>query len=250
MFTSKKIGILFSLASATLTTGVAHPAQISALGYAVTSAPTSSSNNNFTFLDPTGGFMGGSNDVSMTWDGTVFTSSSDYTGPGSVSNMSLSSATRFLGYSWVAHDIQVFRPGTYNFDTSVGGGNLETGVQTLIVAPGQLGAHMLWNWNGNNNIDISVVWDANRVFGTTADQQTLTGTALWNSSSIDGDPGVSPGPGIGMAVGGPTQSYQANFSLNGITPVTVPLPASIWLFGAGFAGILRILRRSGNRVAY
>lgn len=108
---------------------------------------------------------------------------------------------------------------------------------------------MLWDWNGNNNIDISIVWDANGVFGTTAAQQTYTGTAVWNSVSVDGDPGGSPGPGIGMALGGPTQGFQANFNLNGITPAAVPLPASAWLFGAGLTYFLRTLLSSRNRLS-
>lgn len=112
MYTSKKTALLLTLASVGLTTGVAHSGQISAEGYASTFTPIISSNNNFTFLDPSGGITGGSNDVSMKWDGTVFTSNSDYIGPGSISNMSLSSPTRFYGFEWIAHDIQVFRPGT------------------------------------------------------------------------------------------------------------------------------------------
>ena len=243
MVTWKKSVLGLVLTSAALLTGMpaAYAAQISAAGYATASTPTSSVNNNFTMLDISGNFVGGVNDVSMSWDGTVFTSSGDYSGPGGIHNMTLSSPSTFYGYTWTVHDVQVFRPGVYTFDTANGGGSPETGIQTLTIGAGQLGAHMLYDWNGSLNIDISILWDANGVFGTTANQRTLTGTALWNAVSIDGD--TYPGPGIGMAIGGPTQNFQISFNLNGITPAAVPLPAAIWLFGSGLLVILNIFRK-------
>lgn len=234
----KKTALVIALSSAAALSGAAHAAQISAAGYAVeTSANTIS--NNFTLLSLTGGFLNGNVDVSMAWDGTVFTASGDYTGPGGASNMTLSSRSPLYSQPWTAHDIQVFAPGTYTFDTTLGGGNNETGIQTLAVGAGQLGAHMLFDWNGSFNMDISILWAANGVFGNTAAQQTLTGTAVWNAVSMDGDgDGI---PGIAMNTGSPLSSYMANFNLNGITPV--PLPGAVWLLGSGLLGILGAVRR-------
>ena len=245
MMKFKKTALVMALTSAAiLSGGVAEAAQVSACGFATACAAVSSTANNFTMLTGAGGFVGGTNDVSMTWAGTVFNSNSDYTGPGGASNMTLSSPSTFNGYLWTAHDIQVFAPGTYTFNTALGGGNGESGTQTLTVGAGQLGAHMLFNWNGNNNIDVSVLWNPNGVFGTTAAQQSLTGTAVWNAVSIDGDGNGSPG--IKMALGGPFANFQANFNLNGITPAAVPLPAAVWLLGSGLLGLVGVARRKSN----
>lgn len=243
MYTLKKNALVLALTSAALLCDMpaSHASQISAEGYATTWSPSSSINNNFTMLTGSGVFAGGVTDVSMTWDGTVFTANSDYTGPGGAHNMTLSSPGTFNGYTWVAHDVQVFRPGTYTFDTALGSGNGEKGIQTLAIGAGQLGAHMLYDWNGNLNIDVSVVWNPNGVFGTTTNQQTLTGTAIWNAVSIDGD--TLPGPGIGMALDGPTTGFQLSFNLNGITPAAVPLPYAIWLLGSGLIGMLTMFRK-------
>jgi len=94
-----------------------------------------SANGNFTMLDPTGGPVGGTNDVTFTWDGTIFNASSDYTGPGSTSNATLSSPTPFFGVNWTAHTVQIYGPGTYTFDATLGGGNSETGGLTMTVGP-------------------------------------------------------------------------------------------------------------------
>ena len=205
------------------------------------SAASSTANNNFTMLSPGGGLVSGATDVAMTWDGTVFTSSSDYTGPASVSDMTLSSLTTFYGTLWTAHTIQVFAPGSYTFDPTLGGGAAETGTLTMNVGTGQLGAHMLFDWGGNANIDVAVVWNANGVFGNNAAQQTLTGTAVWNAVSVDGNgDGI---PGILMPVGGPFAGFHANFNLNGITPAPVPIPAAAWLFGSGLIGLVGVSRR-------
>ncbi|HQU17212.1 MAG: hypothetical protein B7Z74_00915 [Deltaproteobacteria bacterium 21-66-5] len=221
--------------------GTAQASQIACGSFcAPGSAASSTSNNNFTMLSSSGGVVGGATNVAMTWDGTVFTSSSDYTGPGSVSDMTLSSTTAFFGHPWTAHDIQVFAPGSYSFNTTLGGGATETGNLNMNVGAGQLGAHMLFNWNGNNNIDVAVVWDANGVFGNSS-QQSLSGTGVWNAVSVDGNgDGV---PGIPMVAGGPFAGFNANFNLNGITPAPVPIPAAVWLFGSGLLGLVGVGRR-------
>jgi len=185
--------------------------------------PANSSNNNFTMLDQLGGLIGGAVDVEMTWDGTVFDASSDYTGPGtSTENMTLSSVTPFFGTLWTAHDVQVFiGPGTYTFDVTLGGGAAETGTLVMTLADGQLGAHMLFDWSVNLNIDVAVVWENNIPF---PGDQTLSGSDPWNLASVDGDAdGVA---GIKMPAGGPFASSQANFNLNGIDFPNIPPTAN------------------------
>src|SRR3990167_5641950 len=73
---------------------------------------------NLTMLNPSGFIVSGTNDVALTWDGNAYTSSSDYTGPGGAANVTASSTTPFDAYNWMAHDIQVFVPGSYSFDTT------------------------------------------------------------------------------------------------------------------------------------
>lgn len=237
----QKAIITATLGFAAFSIGGAHAAQVTAAPLYAVESSANTTGNNFTMLDGTGGFVGGSNNVSMTWDGTVFNSSTDYTGPGSVSNMTLSSPDAFFGSKWTAHTIQVFGPGTYTFDPSLGGGAAETGTLTLNVGPNQLGARMLFNWGSTNNIDVAVLWDANGVFGNNAAQRTLTGTTVWNSVSIDGNgDGI---PGISMPAGGPFQGFNANFNLQGITPSPVPVPAAVWLLGSGLMGLVGVARR-------
>jgi hypothetical protein len=207
---------------------------------AETLADLTTDSANFTMLNALGGTVGGTNNVSAQWDGTVFTSSSDYTGPGSRANLTLSSTTAFFGHTWTAHDIQVFAPGSYSFDVTLGGGATETGTLNVTVPNGKLGMHMLFNWNGNNNIDVFVVADRNSVFGSgiarssqftvyggnNCDNATIknclwdgkdfgsagnpAGNKVWTLASGDGNAdGVM---GISMPTGGPFAGFNANFN--------------------------------------
>ena len=232
---------------------------------------------NFTMLGADGSIVGGTNDVSMYWDGNAFTSSSDYTGPGSVANVTASSGTPFFGTTtfWTAHDIQVFVPGSYTFDTTLGGGNAESGIVTMNVGASQLGMHMLFNWNGNLNIDVVVVANQMQQFGsgndtfhekaacyTTSANKAIAGAnclwagpgfvggnnanrpadhTVWMLASVDqaGGDGI---PGTPMAVGGPFAGFNANFNAN-LAPVAVPVPAAAWLFGSGLMGLAAVARR-------
>lgn len=234
---------------------------------------------NFTMLDGNGYVVGGTNDVQMDWDGNAFNASSDYTGPGSVSNVTASSTTQFFGYNWTAHDIQAFTPGTYSFDVTLGGGAAETGTLTATVGAGQLGIHMLFDWGSAANIDVFVVASGNAVFGAGIGRSTalaLTtggyngcdgkgytsqnitnclfdgkafgsdgkplGDQLWLLASQDGNgDGIS---GIPMPAGGPFAGFNANFNANLIpTPKAVPVPAAVWLFGSGLLGLVGVARR-------
>jgi len=234
---------------------------------------------NFTMLSGGGGVVGGANDVNMTWDGNGYTSSSDYVGPGlQVANVTAfqASTTGFFGHSWTAHDIQVFVPGTYSFDTAIAGGNPESGILTATVGATQLGMHMLFDWNGNLNIDVFVVANPSSMFGTGQLLSTVkntkgdlkcsssfTGTItknclydganygstpptsgqVWMMASTDPDgDGVN---GVPMAAGGPFAGFNANFNATmAPTPdAVVPVPAAVWLFGSGLLGLVGIARR-------
>ena len=234
---------------------------------------------NFTMLQPNGAIQGGTNDVAMTWDQTVFTSITDYTGPGSISNVTAVSTTLFSSNLWTAHDIQAFGTGTYTFDVTLGagtgtggGGNPtndnETGTISMTIPTGQLGIHMLFDWNGNHNIDVAVVAGAAPAafgsgLGATTDGVTTCGligggtgsNCLWDGAGFgsDGQPlgsqvwqlvSIDPDgdgtPGIPMAAGGPFQFFNGNFNAN-LTPV--PIPAAVWLFGSGLMGLVGVARR-------
>lgn len=224
---------------------------------------------NFTMLDPNGYVAGGTNDVKFTWDGNAYTSSSDYTGPGGASNVTASSTTPFLGHAWSVHDFQVFVPGSYSFNTSLGGGNPESGTMTMNVGFNQIGMHMLFNWNGSLNIDAVEVANITSVFGAgignTAHPGCNSGPGatiknclydggnygsagmpnagnLWMLSSSDGNgDGIMGTP---MAAGGPLAGDNVNFNGNvSAVQVLVPVPAAVWLFGSGLIGLLGAVKR-------
>ena len=153
---------------------------------------------NFTMLSALGGTVGGTNNVVMNWDGNAYNASSDYTGPGSASNITAGSTTPFFGHNWSAHDIQVFTPGSYSFDGTLGGGNPETGTLNVTVPTGQIGMHMLFDWNGNLNIDVFVVAAPSSVFGAGIGRsqggQTSSGKKLCdlgNGTTTSGASGVA-----------------------------------------------------------
>jgi hypothetical protein len=232
---------------------------------------------NFTLLSSNGGVIGGTNDINIQWDGSAYNASSDYTGPGSAANVTLSSTAPFFGHSWSMHDVQVFLPGSYSFDVALGGGNPEIGTLNATVGAGQLGMHMLWDWKGNNNIDVFVVFAQNSIFGsglllstqtnTKGDltcSATFTGTItknclydgpltsnfntgpaptknqVWMLASADGNgDGIM---GIPMAPNGPFAGFNANFNAT-LSPAPVPIPAAAWLFGSGLLSLAGVIRR-------
>jgi hypothetical protein len=207
--------------------------------------------------------FGGTNNVAFTWTGTLFNASGDYTGPGGASNATISSPTLFFGAGWVAHTVQIFGPGTYSFDSSTGGGNGESGLVTMTVGSGQLGAHMLFNWGGNDNIDVVNVYNIGTTFASCGSSVTdayasncmWTGAAnptpanttstVWMLASTDDN--ADGTLGVPMAAGGPFGGFNANFNLKGtlteLPPAVIPVPAAVWLFGSGLLGLVGIARR-------
>jgi hypothetical protein len=263
--------LLASSIALALSTSVAQAALVTGVLGANTWSTDSA---NFTMLSFEGAVVSGTNDVNMTWDGNAFNANSDYTGPGSASNVTASSTALFFGHAWTAHDIQIFTPGSYSFNTTLGGGTSESGILNATVGVGQLGMHMLFDWNGGLNIDMFVVFAQNSLFGSgllystqtnTRGQSTcdagFTGTItknclydgpgygtagaptknkVWMLASTDGNAdGVM---GIPMAAGGPFAGFNANFNAT-LTPSAVPVPAAAWLFGSGFLGLIGVARR-------
>jgi hypothetical protein len=223
---------------------------------------------NFTMLDAFGAMVGGTNDVNMFWDGNAYNSSSDYTGPGSASNVTATSPTAFFGLPWTAHDIQVFLPGSYTFDTSIGTTNAPL-MQTMVVGSNQLGMHMLFDWNITTNIDVVVVANNGAIFGSGmtsfANSSTCASAGsncLYAGGTIPGGNAFRPGvnkvwmlasvdptssgdgtPGSAM-IDGPFLGFNANFNADlTFTPAPVPVPAAAWLFGSGLLGLLGIARK-------
>lgn len=241
---------LTAAVAGTLTLGIG-AVQAALVNYGI--GPVYSSNSNFTMLDSAGGIVGGTNDVVFTWNGYVYTSSSDYTGPGGASGATLSSAQPFFGFNWTVHDFQIFAPGSYSFDTSLGGGNFESGILNLNVGANQLGAHMLVDWNGNSNIDVALLWNGNAAFAGTLyaganNPGGNTQNTVWALASIDGNgDGV---PGIPLTNGGPFAGFNANFNISYPTtpegqpyPIITPIPAAMWLFSSGLAGLFGFIRK-------
>jgi hypothetical protein len=230
-------------------TGIAHAAS----EVCANPGPAASDSANFTMLSAGGGVVGGTNDVATTWDGTAYNNSSDYQGPGvaTVDNVTATSTAPFFGHAWTAHDIQMFLPGTYSFDTTLSDGRPnqanETGSLNVTVPAGSLGMHMLFDWNNNNNIDVFVVVTPDSIFGSGLLYSTVTNTKgqfkcdsnftgaitqnclydgalygsagaptknqTWMLAAVDGNgDGVM---GIPMPSGGPFQGFNANFNLRG-----------------------------------
>jgi len=191
------------------------------------------------------------NDILGTFDDSKICSTSSCTDI--AMTLASSRPTEFAGAFWTAHDIRVFSPGTYSVETcpppltdtgtdlvAVDGSNKCQGDTdiTFTVEAGQLGAHILFDWSGNNNIDVVTIWNINGTFtrinpqeGNTelafpAFSQTVTfedlipentrsySLASTNSAYQLGITNIAADgiPGIPMA-DGPFKNFRANFSL-------------------------------------
>lgn len=184
--------------------------------------------------------VGGTNDVSGTWDGTLNTSVS-----GAVTNMTLSSPTSFFQYRWTANNVQVFAPGTYTFTEGNGAS------QQLVVGRDQVGMHMMFSW-GTGTTDVIDLWNLNNNYNggsstafysgptTTADSWSGTNNHIWGlaSNCTTSWPGTC---GYPMQYG-PFQGATDIFNLYNGTKVTpVPLPSNAWLFGTGLLSLVGLV---------
>jgi len=146
--------------------------------------------SNFSMLDKTGNIFGGTNDVDIVWDETFNASifdgngiltDTDFDGP-----MTVHSDEPFFNFNWNAHHVRIFKnetaaPVTYKFDVTCTSADYDAGIvdcnndpkiqgavtqyMTMILQPGQIGGHLLFNWGkvsttstcGVANCDIDVV---------------------------------------------------------------------------------------------
>jgi hypothetical protein len=182
---------------------------------------------NFTMLDADGVTFGGTNDIVAEWDRTLNTAVTDTN-----FNMTMGSDSNYLffGFPWTAHDIRMFGPGTYMFDTSCSTAQVQAGLAdcggapdeylTLTVGAGQIGAHMLFDWNITKNIDVVNLYEANAMY-TNPDPRgalyqgdagpTPATDCLFEQVSVDGDGDTVPGVRF---IDGPFIGFRANFNLN------------------------------------
>lgn len=145
-------------------------------------------NNNFTMLDDSGALLGGADDVRFTWDGTKKTSVECPQVP----NATLSSSSLFLGHIWSAHDVAIYGPGTYTVyrDCPAGCPGCGKGTPiTFAVGPGEIGLHVLLNWNTAKDIDLVNVLAPNSAFGPsplwTDASHATPADKIWNWMSKD-----------------------------------------------------------------
>ena len=154
---------------------------------------------------------------------------------------SLSSPTPVYGTLWTTSAIRLFDEGTYTFNACPGAidGNGESSDGsnrcdadndlTMTVGPNQLGAHMLFTWGPNRNIDVAVVWDygcgSAELVSTDPDGDGLIGTkmvdgpfkgfnAIFDLSTAAGEEAITSG---GYAVTMPA----VNNTTAGASPVLV-----------------------------
>jgi hypothetical protein len=158
----------------------------------------------------------------------------------------------------VAHDISMQAIG----DGLGGGGTLIAG-------------KMLFDWNGNNNINVGIILDGAGMFGalpTLNVGDTISGVGAIPASNnikkgklpigpapmattsfdteyhnggvlISGDDGIGGSP----MDNGPFVGFSANFDMTSMTLASVvpavPVPAAVWLFGSGLLGLVGVARR-------
>lgn len=211
--------------------------------------------SNFTMINPGGFFVDGASDIQATWNGATYDPTTlPGMNPGApdipAADMALATVTPtpFFSYYWIAHDVHVVTDGTYNIETcpapinnqgiaSDGSthclypdGSPKPTIMHVVVPPGQLGAHMLFDWGAENattgcgkancNIDVFVVWAQNASFPGSPNGTSTNLCAkgeVWELASIDPDgDGI---PGVQM-LDGAFEHFNANFNLSNIPPCT------------------------------
>jgi hypothetical protein len=225
--------------------------------------------SNFTMLDPAGTPFGGTNDVEYDFGNGLNSGhnparlNTQVTGtPGADGTLGIDTNILrtagpwpFFAFVWSAHHIRLFDEGTYIINTECTVNQLENGAcvpnadsaKNLImtVGAGQIGAHMLFDWNVSSNIDVVNVWDVNAIWD---DPDAGVKNDLWTSARWAGPAGVTVDPdtmwdyvstdsegdviiGVKM-LDGPFIGYSANFNLGpasscvGSSTVTVDMEIS------------------------
>ena len=233
--------------------------------------------SNFTMLDASGKLIGGTNDVVFIWDESVNTAESDLN-----FNMTILSALPqpFFGAVWTAHHTRAFGPGTYSFDTGCTVVEIETDgcaagtasasgpAMSMTVADGQIGAHILFDYNGTYNIDVVVVWDKDAIWDDPDGDLTSTNKLYDGEAGLPPDP-ASPwklvsrdvnGDGINGTpmVDGPFVGFYANFNAGPGGTVAPPEPitttvtdtklggALSWLVLLGMLPLIGFFRRNNK----
>ena len=129
---------------------------------------------------------------------------------------SVASTSTFFGFNWTAHNGTTFGPGSYTIDT------IQGGIYSFTVGAGQVGGHILFDWNTAADIDVVNVWDV------------CTGCGSYTSTDWDGDGTLG-----GKMIDGAFPGFSANFDF--VAPI--PVPAAVWLFGSGLIGLVGVARR-------
>jgi hypothetical protein len=154
------------------------------------------------------------------------------------SGAELSSPTPFYGNLWTTNTIRLFnQPGTYTFNT-VQDGNPSL---SMTVGDNQLGAHMLFDWSVNSDIDVVLVWnygcgsaelvttdpDGDGIIGTRMVDGPFKGfNAAFDISTIDGQTPITTG---GYSVTVP--------AVNNSVANTSPLPVDPGTIGTTLGGV-------------
>lgn len=187
----------------------------------------SSTENNFTMLDIAGVLVGGTNDVTFAWDGTLNTDPAT-----AVENASIVSAgpTPFFGQNWTAYNVKIYGEGTYiisTIDSSTDGdcpfagmtcvsGTGNKAMYTVTVNPGQIMAHMKFAWGATQGIDVIDVWQPGDWTALNPNSQIWTfGGGSYRGPTYDYVSTDWDGDGVAGAemFDGPFQGYRANFSV-------------------------------------
>jgi len=191
----------------------------------------------FTMRDPAGAISGNiDNTVTGNIDTTVLCTDPD---PAICNPMppaaSLVTTQAFFGSLWTATPVRLFDQGTWTFETCpfprtfdaanndwiAADGSTKCGSQStpnpisMTVNPGQIGAHMLFDWSVNVAIDVVVVWDVgcNEFQLTTSDPD---GDGILGSKMVDG-----PFKGFNAAFDVSTEAGQPPIADGGYT-TTIP----------------------------
>jgi len=174
-------------------------------------AGTANAGITFTMRDPSGSTIntdktvtGGFNVTAGTWN--------------------VSSTKAFFAFKWTAHDGVLLAPGTHSIATIEGG--TYTGIQ---IPAGSTGGHILFDWNGNFNIDVVQVWD----------------NATGHSGPVMVNGVANPYDGLGMK-DGPFGGFNADFDMNQAVSFTggqIPEPMSMALVGSALVGLVGLRRK-------